>query len=245
MTTLAVIQARYGSARLPGKVLADIGGYSVLQHVWVRVAPYVDDAVVAYPATPENKPLREHLGAHGLYGFGWGGPEDDVLGRVAAAARACGLSGIDLVVRVTADCPFLDPESVQAVVDAAEDGRGDYVSNLPADPPVDGLDVEAFTAARLYAADAHAVDAYDREHVTPWIKRNAGRVWTTYRAVPTLLHGVEGRVQHRWTLDTPADLAWFQRIAEHVDCDPPRPTVEDLLDLFAMYPSLVRQTGDG
>jgi spore coat polysaccharide biosynthesis protein SpsF (cytidylyltransferase family) len=192
--SVAVIQARMGSSRLPGKVTMELAGQPVLAHVVARAraAPGVDAVCVAAPITSQDDPLAqlaESLGAEVVRGS-----ETDVLSRYALAAQ---LTGADRIVRVTADCPFLDPEVTGRVL-ALLDGGADYASNVAPRSWPKGLDVEAFTFDALMRAYAEAVDPYDREHVTPWMR---AELRCANLALPS-----DEWAGWRWTLDYPEDL---------------------------------------
>src|SRR5262249_27142400 len=134
------------------------------------------------------------------------GSECDVLDRYARAARS---SGADIVVRLTADCPFLDPQVVAETVRLRALADAAYASNT--DPPTwpDGLDCEVLTAEALLAAAAEATRPSDREHVTPFVRRNRARF-----PAETLLAPLPSLAKERWTLDTPEDLQFLSAIAE-------------------------------
>ena len=240
MNTIAIVQARLGSERLPGKVLEEIGGYAALQHVWARAyATY--QTIVACPASDVAE-IRTALPSHAEV-FGWDGPEEDVLGRFAALAEDLGPE-FSTFVRLTADCPFVDEECIYAVAMLVTSNAADYATTNPGADQlrIDGYDAEAFTRELLLAAHDNAITKYDREHVTPWIRREARRPWHVYRAVPYVgLSASAHTVHHRWTLDTKEDLAWFREVAEEIDVTPPlHPTYEELMALLERRPDLVR-----
>lgn len=196
---LAIIQARMGSTRLPGKSLMPLGGRSVLANVVarVRLAAQVDETVVATTTLPEDDAIEAEARRLGVPVFR--GADEDVLGRYYHAAAA--FHG-DVIVRITADCPLIDPAVIDRVIMRFGPGTDhcDYASNtLQRSYPV-GLDVEVFSLAALAAAYDEACTAYEREHVTVFLYQNPDR----FR-----LASVEAPVDtssHRWTLDTPADL---------------------------------------
>ena len=169
MTVVAIVQARVNSTRLPGKVVANIVGKPVLWHVMRRAlaAKRVDQVVLATSVDSANAGLRALAGLY-HWEFCCSAPENDVLARFHDTAR---FYAADEVVRLTGDCPCLDPKVIDAAVDLHA-GVGGYVSNLP--PEVtgypDGLDVEVFDIELLAAADKFATDPSDREHVTTWIQ---------------------------------------------------------------------------
>lgn len=201
---VAVVQARMSSTRLPGKVLADLGGRPVLEWVVSRLrdSRELADVTVATSADSGDDAVADAAAALGAQVVR--GPLDDVLGRYAIAARSLDSGG---VVRITADCPLIDPAVVDEVVSEWRAGDADYVANViePRTYPV-GMDTEVVTAAALLAADAEATDAYDREHVTPFVRSRPERF--PQRAV-TL---DPPRPDVRLTLDTPDDLEHLRAV---------------------------------
>ncbi len=148
MQIACIIQARTNSTRLPNKINADIGGWPMIKHVTRRMETLEIPVIVAMP---EN----------------YSAAEDDVLGRYFEAA-----AGTDIIIRVTGDCPLIDPEACQEVLDVLLMNRLEYAANdlYPTYP--DGLGCEVFTFAALKRAHQIADKPYDREHVTPVMRRN-------------------------------------------------------------------------
>lgn len=207
---VVVVQARMGSTRLPGKVLADIAGRTMLDRVVTRLCrtPGIDEVVVATSDLPQDVRIVEHgdqLGVRVVCG-----DPLDVLSRYALAARA---TAAGVVVRATADCPFIDPELTATVIDALTNANGavDYASNAiePRTYPR-GLDVEVMTATALLEADELDRDLGSREHVTPFI-RDSGR----YRLAAVV--NDQDLSAMRWTVDTLEDLELARLMATHVD----------------------------
>jgi spore coat polysaccharide biosynthesis protein SpsF (cytidylyltransferase family) len=195
--TVAVVQARMGSRRLPGKVLASLAGTPVLAHVIARVrqATTVDDVVVATSVAAGDDPIAAWCLAHDVPCVR--GSESDVLSRYALAAAE---RGADVIVRVTADCPLLSPAVVDAVVRARADATADYASNTLARGFPHGLDVECMTRAALDTAAAAATVPDEREHVTPYLYNRPDQFTLASVGSPDDWSWV------RWTLDTPDDL---------------------------------------
>ena len=192
---VAVVQARMSSSRLPGKVLADLGGVPVLQRVVDRLkrCRQLESVVVATSVDPSDDPVAAAASVPTVRG-----PLDDVLERyrIALAEHPC-----DAVVRITADCPVIDPAVVDDVVARWREGDEAYVANViePRTFPK-GMDTEVVTADALAQAATEATSAHDREHVTPFIRDRPDRFpQAAVTHDPPLGH-------LRMTLDTPEDL---------------------------------------
>jgi spore coat polysaccharide biosynthesis protein SpsF len=164
--TVAIIQARTGSTRLPGKALMDFGGRSLLAYLVERIsrARTLDEIIVATTTNPNDNVIIEECERHGFPNFR--GSETDVLGRYVSASRA---AGAGIIVRVTADNPFTDPDSIDRVVDAIHECKVDYAieMNLPV-----GTAGEALTWKALSCIDVVANTPRWREHVTLYAKEN-------------------------------------------------------------------------
>jgi spore coat polysaccharide biosynthesis protein SpsF len=197
MRVVAIIQARMGSTRLPGKVLRPLAGRPMVQHVIDRArrAPGIAEVVIATSTLPEEEPLVAALAPLGVQVVR--GSPDDVLARYAAAAEA---SRAEVIVRITSDCPLLSPEVTGRVVTAFQAGGCDYASNCQRRTFPRGLDTEAFSRAALDAAFAEATAQPEREHVTPFIWRRPERFRLRDVTDPV------DRSHLRWTVDTPDDL---------------------------------------
>lgn len=224
MKTVAIIQARMSSTRLPGKVLMPIGKHPTLYHVVSRTREAGYPVVLAVPWADRDLRLFGEIANVPVHR----GSLHDVLARYYAAAEE---HKADVVVRITADCPLVDPGVVHRVARYVEDGA-DYASNVWPDRTYpQGLDVEAFTFDVLRAAAISAPDEYSREHVTPMIRRLA-------RTVDCLQNPQGDQSHYRWTLDTPEDYAFFQELARHLVWEPPRPTTDEVLDLLQERPEI-------
>ncbi|WP_368639829.1 aminotransferase class III-fold pyridoxal phosphate-dependent enzyme [Castellaniella ginsengisoli] len=209
MKIVAIVQARMGSTRLPGKVMTPIGGVPMIEVLLARLAraQRIDQIMVATSADPRNHALRDHVQRLGYACFV--GSEQDVLDRYLQAACQ---AQADVVVRVTGDCPLIDPEVVDAVIDRFFGRSLDYVSNVsPATYP-DGLDTEVFTREALERAARESTDPFDHEHVTPYLRR-PGLFRTDAVCHVKDLSGL------RWTVDEPADLAVVTQIFQHFSPD--------------------------
>jgi glutamate-1-semialdehyde 2,1-aminomutase len=209
MKVVAIVQARMGSTRLPNKVITPISGVPMIELLLSRLSRSrrVDQIVLATSSDPKNRPLVEKVKSLGYEFFE--GSEEDVLNRFATAAR---LHGADFVVRITGDCPLVDPEIVDACVERLIESGADYCSNTLSPTYPDGLDVEVFTRAALEAADADATKAFDREHVTPYL-RNAAKF---ARASVT---NADDLSSMRWTVDETVDLQVAEKVFKHFSPD--------------------------
>lgn len=163
-----IVQARMGSARLPGKAMMSLAGRPLLVHVLTRAQASGLPVTLATSDLERDAPLVEIATRLGV--STWTGSEWDVLDRFTGAALA---SGAQTIVRITGDCPFLDPSLIGLTIETHIGDGVDYTSNDTSRSGYpDGLDVEVFTLDALVAASKKANSRTDREHVTPWIKWN-------------------------------------------------------------------------
>lgn len=211
MHTVAVIQARMGSTRLPGKMLFGLGGRPVIQRVIQRVsvADRVDDIVVATSENPRDDAIEQYAGRSGFTVFR--GSETDVLGRVHAATRPF---DPDIVVRICGDCPLIDPALVDAVIDGAADETVDYASNTVDRTFPDGIVAEAFTDESFGDVVTTAEDDQYREHVTLFYHDHAERFSiqniTSQDVYTDSL--MQNRTDLRFALDVAADYNVLRRV---------------------------------
>lgn len=199
MKVIAIIQARLGSQRFPGKVLADLCGRPMLAHVVERVKAIkgLDQMVIAVPKA-DVKAVEATVSC---WVTGSQRPDGDVLGRLWENAK---YQAADVVVRITSDCPLLAPDLCERVIDAQAAHDAPYVWNV-ADGYVDGTDCEAMRMDVLEHAHVAATSGYDREHVTSWIRRH----------YPVLTVPPRGDyVRHKWSVDTEEDLARVSQIMQ-------------------------------
>ena len=233
--TVAVVQARMGSTRLPGKVLEDLGGRPLLALVLARVgrAAGIDEVAVATSTLPGDDPVADLARQSGVRVVR--GSEQDVLERYATAATEL---EADLVVRITADCPLVDPAVIGQLLAlrGAEDFdlAGVLTGTVPADGRrhfPDGLDAEVLRASVLAEAAREATAAYDREHVTPFIKTRPQR----FRL--GALEAEQDLGDERWTVDHAADLAFVRALVTRLR-DPESAGLADILAVLAAVPEL-------
>jgi spore coat polysaccharide biosynthesis protein SpsF len=203
----AIVQARMGSTRLPGKVLMNLAGKPVLWHIITRLhrATHLDNICVGTTTENEDDRIEEACRTWNIPIYR--GSSDDVLSRYYECANYIGMQrGMeDYIVRITADCPLIDPAIVDLLIENAVHGHYDYVSNT--DPPTfpDGLDVEVFRFEVLETAVREAKLNSEREHVTPFIRNN--RSFLKYNYASTLdLSNI------RLTLDTCEDYKMITAI---------------------------------
>lgn len=234
LRVVAIIQARMGSTRLPGKILMDIAGRTMLEHVVERVrrARRVDEVVVATSVDPEDDQVALFCVRKGiLYSRG---PNQDVLERYVEAAHE---HHADVIVRITADCPLMDPGVIDKTVDQflSQKEEVDFTSNrgkgaINRTYPI-GMDVEVFSRKALERAAMEASQDYEREHVTPYMYEVPGR----FRTVSIDSGGDYGHL--RWTVDTKEDLEFVRQIYLKLE-ENPYFGMEQVLELLRDEPAL-------
>ena len=200
---VALIQARMGSSRFPGKVLEDLCGKPMLWRVMERVrrSARIDRIVVATTDREIDDPVARFCEEGKVACFR--GSEEDVLDRFYQAAKA---NHADVIVRITADCPLIDPAVIDKILERFERGDCDYVSNIFRYTYPDGLDTEVFSFAALERAWLEARKPSEREHVTPYLRTEKFRTANVESEVPV----APGR--YRWTVDHPADLEFVRKV---------------------------------
>ena len=234
MKVVAIIQARMGSTRLPGKVLRRLAGRTVLAHVIGRVTAVqgIDCTVVATTHAALDDAVAREAQLNGALVYR--GSERDVLDRYYQAALG---QSAGTVVRITSDCPLLDPAVVGVMLQkfkgAASSGSlYDYVSNGLRRTYPRGLDTEIFTMDALTRAHRVASAPYEREHVTPYIYEHPEE----FR-----LHSFESArdLSHlRWTLDTAEDFAMLSQVFDALPAPRQGPTTEQVLDYLDAHPEV-------
>lgn len=207
MSVVAIVQARMTSSRLPGKVLMDVAGAPMLARELQRLrrAQTIDEIVVATTVNDTDDPVAGLAESEGARVFR--GDEHDVLSRYAGAAAE---AGADVVVRMTADCPLIDPEVVDRVVEALDRGT-DYASNVAPRSFPRGLDCEALHRDTLERVHRLATSQPAREHVT-WLINEERPELFVRRCVAD--DGDNSDLS--WTVDHPADLELVRRLFERL-----------------------------
>ncbi|WP_434511446.1 cytidylyltransferase domain-containing protein [Desulfitobacterium sp. AusDCA] len=234
MKTVAIIQARMGSTRLPGKILKDLMGKSVLQHVIERVmqSQSIDEIVIATTTLNSDDAVVDEAVKCGVKYFR--GSEDDVLGRYYGAAKE---NNAEIVVRITSDCPLIDPIVTDQVVNYFKNHKiYDVVTNASSDLSKRtyprGLDTEVFSFAVLEKAFRHADKQYQREHVTPYIYENSQEIYYYKNAIDFS--------RYRWTLDTKEDFELIKEVYRHLYKGIHNFYLPDILKIMERYPELVQ-----
>ncbi|WP_026395937.1 cytidylyltransferase domain-containing protein [Acetobacterium malicum] len=228
-----IIQARMGSTRLPGKVMRELFGKTVLGHVIERVqqAKKIDTIIIATTKDPCDDIIEEEALKYRVKVFR--GSEDNVLERYYLAAKK---NMLDVVVRVTSDCPLIDPHIMDQLIDIFTNNDFDMVSNSGADYKKrtipQGFDVEVFSFASLEEAYLNADQLYQREHVTPYIYEHCQKCFFQRELVD--------HSNYRWTLDTQEDFWLIQEVYKRLYHQKHDFYLDELLKLFEEQPSLIK-----
>jgi spore coat polysaccharide biosynthesis protein SpsF (cytidylyltransferase family) len=227
----AIVQARMASTRLPGKTLADVGDQPMLGRLVDRARriPGVEQVIVATTEKAADEEILRFAAKRGLPAYA--GSEDDVLDRFYQAARR---HGISVVVRVTPDCPLLDPAVSGAVLARflAERGAVDYVSNTQPPTFPDGLDTEVFSFDALARAWHEATQPSEREHVTPYVWQHRNKF-----QLANVTHDPDLSTL-RWTVDTAADLEFVRAVYRHLGGRAETAGMDEVLGLLRRHPEL-------
>lgn len=229
MKTAIIVQARMTSTRLPGKVLKKVLGKTLLEYQIERLRRVrnADGIIIATTINDTDQPIVDlcaHLGVTVTRGS-----ESDVLSRYHEAAS---LHGVETVVRVTSDCPAIEPAVVDRIIEfyRAHRGNFDYVSNSLTQSYPYGLAAEVFSFEALDEAAREAVAEPEREHVSPFIYTRPER----YR-IGQVVHE-QDLSHHRWTVDTPEDFELIRRLLESLYPVKPAFVMQDVLDLLQLNP---------
>jgi spore coat polysaccharide biosynthesis protein SpsF (cytidylyltransferase family) len=218
-----------GSTRLPGKVMADVAGKPLLKHVLDRVGRIhgVDQVVLATASSEQARPLIQLAKDCTVEVFV--GSENDVLDRYYQAALAF---TAEAIVRITADCPLLDPAVSSCVVERFVQGTYDYVSNIHPPSFPDGLDTEVFSFWALERAWREGILASEREHVTPYIWKNHGKFRIFNVANDRDLSSL------RWTVDESADLEFVRAVYSRLSQNASPFGMQKVLGLLSEHPEI-------
>ncbi len=228
------VQARMGSTRLPGKTLKQVNGKPLLHYLWERLqrVSQAQRAMVLTTALPEDDALAFFCDSNNIPYYR--GPDEDVLARFHQAA----LKQLpDAIVRVTADCPLIDPKIIDDVIQVYRNGypQWDYVSNVLERTFPRGMDIEVFSRKALDQAFLEATSKSEREHVTLHLYRHP----ENYRLRNVANIDADADInlsQCRLTVDTPEDFALIRLIIEHLYPINPQFNLQDILDLLRRHP---------
>jgi spore coat polysaccharide biosynthesis protein SpsF len=231
MKTVIIVQARMTSTRLPGKVLLPLADQPMLMRLVERLrrVKQADAIVIATTTNATDDPIATLCET--LVVPCHRGSEHDVLSRYADAAR---LNAAQVVVRVTSDCPLIDPVLVDKLITIYAEGGCDYVSNMQPPTWPYGMAIEVFSAAALDDAHREATQDSEREHVTPFI------YWHPERYRLRNIESPQNLSQQRWTVDTPEDYQLVRRLFETLYPENPHFTLADVLAMMEAHPDWMR-----
>lgn len=230
-----IIQARMGSTRLPGKVMLDINGKTVLEQVInrVKLSKKVDEIIIATTTLERDEIIAKE--SNKCHVKSYRGSEEDVLSRYYYAAKE---NNIDTIVRVTSDCPLIDPFILDEIVDYYQNSNYTMVTNAGADVSnrtyPRGLDVEVFSFKMLEEAFNKATKKHHKEHVTPYIYEKSNNVF--------YYKDKNDYSKYRWTLDTEEDYKLIKEVYKGLN-DKGEFFYKDIITLMEMNPELERING--
>jgi len=231
MKIAAIIQARMGSTRLSGKVMKDLKGQTVLSHVIERVkqSKLIEDIIIATTVDDRDNVIESEAIKNSTKVFR--GSEDDVLSRYYQAVKE---NNIDIIVRITSDCPVIDPYIIDEIIGFYLKGEYDLVTNSGSDlgqrTYPRGLDTEVFSFEVLENAFINGKENYHREHVTPFIYENSNKI-----------HYFKNEIdysKYRWTLDTKEDFELITEIYNRLYKGKHDFYLNDIIELFEKEPNL-------
>lgn len=229
----AMIQARMGSTRLPGKVMKDIMGSPILEHLINRVksSEMFDDIIVVSSDSPENRAISDFCKENNVNFFA--GNEEDVLDRFYQAGLFYNLKDDDIIIRITGDCPLIDPLIIDNIINQHVDENNDYTSNVIIRSFPDGLDCEVFNFSVLKDIWEKSNLKSEREHVTLYIRNNLD----SYKIGDYVNDNDLSNL--RWTLDEKEDFIFINSIYEKLFDKVNLFSTSDILDLLEREPELV------
>lgn len=229
MRTVIIVQARMTSTRLPGKVLKQVMGKPLLEYQIERLRriKFANEIVIATTVNDTDLPIIQVC--EKLNVVCYRGSENDVLARYYEAARE---NGADVVVRITSDCPVIDPLIIDEVIRFYRESypKYDYVSNSLKRTFPRGMDTEVFSFKALEEAFKAATALPDREHVTPYIYRHPEQYSLGN------IENIEDESRHRWTVDTEEDFLLISQIIKAIYPVNPSFNMRDCLELINQNP---------
>jgi spore coat polysaccharide biosynthesis protein SpsF len=227
---VAIIQARMGSTRLPGKILKEVSGKTLLYYLIERLrqSERIDQVVIATTTHTKDDVLVKLCNEWDIPVFR--GSEEDVLERYYQAAQE---NNAQCVVRVTSDCPLIDPDIIDQTIALYLENLSeyDYTSNSRIQTFPRGMDVEVFSFDALSQAYNHAKKPYQREHVTPYLYDEPGKF-----RLGNLKNSAGNTSDIRLTVDTPEDFALVKKILEEIYPKNPRFRLKDIIELLKKHP---------
>jgi spore coat polysaccharide biosynthesis protein SpsF len=228
---VAIIQARMGSSRLPGKILLDIMGKPILWHVVNRLkhSEKINNIVIAIPDTAPNDKLQSFVGELGVKCFR--GSENDVLARYYGAALE---NEGDIIVRITSDCPLIDPRFTDSAIESHVKSTADYSSKGPSGGFPRGIDSEVFNFAALKKAYLEATQDYEREHVTPYLYQHPELFKINIVQATGKL-----RRELRLTVDTEEDFKLVKEIYKNLYKRARIFYIEDIIEFLESHPEMI------
>ncbi|MFJ7663187.1 cytidylyltransferase domain-containing protein [Lysinibacillus sp. NPDC097162] len=230
MRIVAIIQARMGSTRLPGKILKKVNGRPLLSYQLERLqqSNYINDLVIATTINEKDDLIVEFCKKKNILWFR--GSEEDVLARYYETAKTF---RADTIVRITSDCPIIDVQVVDKAIQYFVDNNFEYVSNTVERTYPRGLDTEVFTFAVLEKAYKEAVMKRDREHVTAYFYTNPDvfKIGSVRNEV--------NYSKYRWTVDTEEDFQLIKNIIEKLYNENPQFTLYDTVKLMKANPDWI------
>ena len=229
----AIIQARMGSTRLPGKVMMDLCGYPVIEHVVnrLRKSKYIDKLIIATSIDSNNQPIIDFCKQNNIDYFV--GSEDDVLDRYYQAAIHNNLKDDDIIIRITSDCPLIDPFVVDKVIQKHVSENNDYTTNVLECTYPDGLDCEVFNFNVLKEAWINSNLSSQRENVTLYIRNNHDKF-----KIGNVKNDID-LPELRWTLDEKEDFLFINEVYKNLFNEDSFFSMEDILLLLDKNPELM------
>jgi spore coat polysaccharide biosynthesis protein SpsF len=228
-----IIQARMSSTRLPEKIMLEVCGKTLLEHMILRIkkSRKIDKILVATTINKKDDVIEKFCKEKQIQCFR--GPEDDVLSRYKLANDYL---NSDIIVRICSDCPLLDSNIIDDVINTFEKGNYDYVNNLVPLPRTypDGLLVEVFSSKVLNEAYVEAKKPSDREHVT-FFMSNQPKRYNIYR-----LDCEEDLSKYRFNLDYPEDFTVIKAIYESLYLDKPNFVMSDVITWLNNHPEIMK-----
>lgn len=228
MKILGIIQARMNSTRLPGKVMLEISGKPLLDHIITRCSiSNIHEIVVATTTNTSDDIIEIYCNSKNILIYR--GEEENVLKRFYDCAKK---TTCDIIVRITSDDPFKDPDIINIAIKKLVENDFDYVSNTIQPTYPEGIDIEVFTFNALEKAFQNATLDSEKEHVTPYIWKNT-KLFKTYN-----FKCKEDLSKLRWTIDNNKDIEFAREIYKELYLKKPIFLLNDILKLINEKPNL-------